>query len=88
MVQSESIHFRKISSSKNDILPDIKKRLKIVLKLGKKTRTWKHKRLSGRTVVFFVCKNTKISAKTMFSTLNVKNFIIAGPLSWPRTFHA
>ena len=27
---------------------------------------------------FFVCRNTKISAKTMLSTLNVKNFIIAG----------
>ena len=25
-----------------------------------------------------MCRNTKISAKTVFSTLNVKNFIIAG----------
>ena len=79
MAQSESIHFRKISSNKNYITghekapkncftTDLKH---LILELGN-TNDCKE------TVAFFVCGNTKISAKTMISTLNVKNFIIAG----------
>ena len=79
MVQSESIHFRKISSNKNYITGHkkapkncFKTDLKhLILELGN-TNDCKEE------VVFFVCRNTKISAKTMFSTLNMKNFIIAG----------
>ena len=80
MVQSESIHFRKISSNKNYITGNKKapkNRCKtdlnhLILELGN-TNDCKQELSS-----FFVCRNTKISAKTMFSTLNVKNFIIAG----------
>ena len=80
MVQSESIHFRKVSSNKNCITRHkkapkncFKTDLKhLILELGN-TNDCKEELLS-----FFVCRNTKISAKTMFSTLNVKYFIIAG----------
>ena len=83
MVQSESIHFRKISSNKNYITghkkapkncfkTDLKR---LILELG---NTSDCKEELSSCDMSFVCRNTKISAKTMFSTLNVKNFIIAG----------
>ena len=80
MVQLESIHVRKISSNKNYITRHkkapkncFKTGLKhLILELGN-TNDCKEGLFS-----FFACRNTKISAKTMFSTLNVKNFIIAG----------
>ena len=81
MIQSESIHFSKISNNKNYITGHkkapkncFKTELKhLILELGN-TNDCKEELSS------YLCvgTDTKILAKTMFSTLNVKNFIIAG----------
>ena len=88
MVQSESIHFRKISSNKNYITGHkkapkncFKTDLKhLILELG---NTSDCKKELSSCDMSFVCKHKNIGKNNVFNFECEKFYY-----SWPRTFHA